>query len=170
MAILLNPESDSSECTKTHYIRKKVESIFSAQDITLTKGSLKYFLKLFQGVPVAETKSILPFFDVPNDLFKALPYDTPLNIKINIIGEWLGDTMNNRGLYVQFLGSTGNTMWVNRLPEQPAADVITLMNCFSINNGGFLSTTGSQMVIQTFGNDFKIKSIVFIAEQWIPDV
>ncbi|QMN54179.1 hypothetical protein HVW69_14390 [Citrobacter freundii] len=141
--------------------RKKSEVVYTgiSQVIPTTATNLITMLKAL----TPSSGTLLPFFNTTTDKLTVYNENKTLNFKLSMIGSYPGGT-TNRSMQLTFSGSVPDTLVASR-NAATATDNILLATFFSVDQGGFLATNGSTIIIQANGAAFTATTIKIIAEQ-----
>lgn len=141
--------------------RKKSEVVYTgiSQVIPTTATNLITMLKTL----TPSSGTLLPFFNTTTDKLTVYNENKTLNFKLSMIGSYPGGT-TNRSMQLTFSGAVPDTLVASR-NAATATDNILLATFFSVDQGGFLATNGSTIIIQANGAAFTATTIKIIAEQ-----
>ncbi|MGV4048809.1 tail needle knob protein [Citrobacter freundii] len=141
--------------------RKKSEVVYTgiSQVIPTTPTNLITMLKAL----TPSSGTLLPFFNTTTDKLTVYNENKTLNFKLSMIGSYPGGT-TNRSMQLTFSGAVPDTLVASR-NAATTTDNILLATFFSVDQGGFLATSGSTITIQANGAAFTATTIKIIAEQ-----
>lgn len=143
-------------------IRRKTEVVYQDLNIVMTQDVQYNLVNLIKNL-TPTTGTLAPFFDTTANKLRAYNNNTTMTFKLSLDGQFSGAT-SNRSLLIDFLGTNGNSLVVNR-PVGIDIDRITFALFFSIDANGNIATNGTEVVLTALGSSYTISKILLIAEQ-----
>lgn len=144
--------------------RKKIEVRWTGLTTVLVSGVPTNIINLLKLITPA-SGTMGPFLNTTSDKLNVYNDDASVGIKINITGSFAGNNIN-RSMHLDFLGTSGNRVVVNRNQGGVAPpDIMQFRTFLSIDKNGNVATNGTAMEIMAAGADFTINEVVIIIEQ-----
>lgn len=142
-------------------VRKKMEVYYSGLtlDIPTTTTNL---INLVKGL-TPTSGALNAFFNTTTNKLNVYNDNTSVLFKINIVGTWTA-TSQNRSMVLDFAGTQGNRLTVNRV-DNTAPDIIQFNTYFSVDANGNMVTNGTAPSIQSNGSVFTATAILITVEQ-----
>lgn len=147
------------------YVRQKSEVTWSGISLVIpTSTPINLINALKALTPSGGT--LAPFFNTTDNKLHVFNQNMTVNFKLNLIGSWAGST-EKRSMILNFVGTTGNTLTYSR-DTTVTSDNVSFRTFLSIDQGGNITTNGTELTIVSNGAAFTATQVLLIAEQLVP--
>lgn len=143
--------------------RRKMEVLYSGLS-GVTVGVAAVNLVGLVKVLSPTTGSLNAFFNQNTNKLNVYNDDATLLFKMNITGTWNPASSSPNSLMVRFSNSNGNFIKAFKSSGNDA-DTLQLLTYLSIDKGGAIATSGSEMTLSALDSDFNVTEIFITVEQ-----
>lgn len=142
-------------------VRKKMEVYYSGLTLAIPTTTTN-FIDLVKGL-TPTSGALNSFFNTTTNKLNVYNDNTSVFFKVNIVGSWT-TTSQNRSMVLDFAGTQGNRLTVNRV-DNTVPDTVQFSTHFSVDANGNMVTNGTAPSIQSNGSVFTATAILITVEQ-----
>lgn len=142
-------------------VRKKMEVYYSGLTLAIPTTTTN-LIDLVKGL-TPTSGALNSFFNTTTNKLNVYNDNTSVFFKVNIVGSWT-TTSQNRSMVLDFAGTQGNRLTVNRV-DNTVPDTVQFSTHFSVDANGNMVTNGTAPSIQSNGSVFTATAILITVEQ-----
>lgn len=142
-------------------VRKKMEVYYSGLTLAIPTTATN-FIDLVKAL-TPTSGALNSFFNTTSNKLNVYNDNTSVFFKVNIVGSWT-TTSQNRSMVLDFAGTQGNRLTVNRV-DNTVPDTVQFSTHFSVDANGNMVTNGTAPSIQSNGSVFTATAILITVEQ-----
>lgn len=142
-------------------VRKKMEVYYSGLTLSIPTTATN-FIDLVKAL-TPTSGALNSFFNTTSNKLNVYNDNTSVFFKVNIVGSWT-TTSQNRSMVLDFAGTQGNRLTVNRV-DNTVPDTVQFSTHFSVDANGNMVTNGTAPSIQSNGSVFTATAILITVEQ-----
>ncbi|UIW11489.1 MAG: hypothetical protein [Enterobacter phage ENC7] len=144
-------------------VRKKSEVFWTGLSLVIPEDTPTNFINLIKGV-VPTTGTLEPFFKIADNKLHPFNENSTLTFKLNLKGTFTGATTAQRSVTLDFVGTQGNTLTINR-SQSVTTSTLSFATFFSVDKNGNMVTNGTAFNIFANGSPFTVSEALLVAEQ-----
>lgn len=144
-------------------IRRKSEVFWTGLNLVVPEDTPTNFINLIKAI-VPTSGTLEPFFKITDNKLHPFNEDTTVTFKLNLKGTFTGATTAQRSVSLDFVGTQGNTLTLNR-SQSVTTSTLSFVTFFSVDKNGNMVTNGAAINIFASGSPFTLSEVLLVAEQ-----